>query len=126
MLILPTILTSLFFAGTANAACKLSTEGHGFEMYIYGQTNCGTGNHWEEFYGAGDSISCQCFEIASTLSNKVKSFMFTASTRHAINIFQEAGCPSDGTVLGTSVGNWIDTAVSPAGQQMSSFEVCLL
>ncbi|KDR82280.1 hypothetical protein GALMADRAFT_222090 [Galerina marginata CBS 339.88] len=116
-------LTTLLVASTAFAACSFSTEGHGFEMNIYGQTSCGTGNHHEEFFGAGVNPACDCFNIATALNDKVKSFVFTASTRHSINIFKDGNCK--GTVLGTSVGNWIDSTVSTAGQQMSSFEVCL-
>ncbi|KAF8892351.1 hypothetical protein CPB84DRAFT_1826152 [Gymnopilus junonius] len=117
------VIAALAIAATASANCAYSTEGHGFEMYIYGETDCGTSNHWEEFYGAGDSISCQCFNIASTLNDKVKSFVFTASTLHSINIFKDANC--GGALLGHSVGNWIDSSVSSAGQAMSSFNVCL-
>ncbi|PPQ73653.1 hypothetical protein CVT26_010611 [Gymnopilus dilepis] len=117
------VLAALAVAATASAKCAYSTEGHGFEMYIYGETNCGTGNHWEEFYGAGDSLACDCFNVASALNDKVKSFVFTASTRHSVNIYEDANCK--GAVLGSSVGNWIDSSVSTNGQKMSSFNVCL-
>lgn len=92
------VLAALALTATAAASCSYSTEGHGFEMYVYGETNCGTGNHWEEFYGSGDSLSCDCYNIASTLNDKVKSFVFTASTRHSINIFKDADC--NGALLG--------------------------
>ena len=77
------------------AGCGFSKEGHGFEMYIYGQTNCGTGNHWEEFFGSGDNPACSCYNIASSLNDKVKSFVFTASTRHSINIYKDGGCKGE-------------------------------
>ena len=129
----------LALASVASAGCAYSNEGHGFEMYIYGQTNCGTGNHWEEFFGSGLNPFCDCYNVAAALNDRVKSFVFTASTRHSMNIFKDANCKGDvlGSVsppdptallkkmLGSTVGNWLHSSVSTNGQQMSSFNVCL-
>lgn len=99
-----TALTTLALATTAAASCAYSPAGHGWDMYIYGQTNCGTGNHKEEFFGRGLNPFCDCYNIAPALNDKVKSFAFTASKHHSMNIYKDANCK--GTVLGKSSG-WV-------------------
>ncbi|KIJ63150.1 hypothetical protein HYDPIDRAFT_41409 [Hydnomerulius pinastri MD-312] len=115
------LITTAFAA--AVSACSYSNRGDGFEMYVYAETDCGTGSGYEQFYGSGDSLSCDCYNLSSSLNDNVKSFTYTASTRHSINIYKDAHCAGD--LLGTSVGNWMDTSVSSAGQAMSSFNICL-
>lgn len=90
-----TALATLAIVTAAAASCALSKEGHGWELYVYGQTNCGKGNHWEEFWGA-PSV-CQCYEIAPVLNNKVKSFVFTSKS-NTVTFFDGAFCGGD--VLG--------------------------
>ncbi|KAF8891002.1 hypothetical protein BD779DRAFT_1671128 [Infundibulicybe gibba] len=107
---LPIIFAFLLLAaGATNADCVHSTQGHAFEMQLYSQTNCGGAAPWEEFFGAGDSTACQCFNIADALDNGVKSFVFTASgpSNHSVSLSADAGCT--GTHLGTpphSHGLW--------------------
>ncbi|KIJ67045.1 hypothetical protein HYDPIDRAFT_38480 [Hydnomerulius pinastri MD-312] len=116
------LATLALFAGSA-LGCGYSQRGDGFEMYVYADTNCGTGSGYEQFYGAGDNPLCDCYNLSSSLNDKVKSFTYTASDSHQINLYKDANCK--GTSLGRSVGSWMDPTVSSAGQALSSFEICL-
>ncbi|KIJ63145.1 hypothetical protein HYDPIDRAFT_113721, partial [Hydnomerulius pinastri MD-312] len=117
---------SLFVAAVGLAAsvsaCSYSNRGDGFEMYVYGETSCGTGNHYEQFYGSGLNPDCDCYNFASAMNDNMKSFTFTASTYHLVKLFENADC--GGSSLGSSVGNWMDTSVSASGQKTSSFQIC--
>ncbi|KIJ63141.1 hypothetical protein HYDPIDRAFT_41400 [Hydnomerulius pinastri MD-312] len=115
-------IAAVGFAASAAASCSYSTRGDGYEFYVYGETGCGTGNHYEEFYGAGVSAGCPCTNLASSMNDNVYSFVFTASEHHEIRLYKDADC--QGTQLGYSRGNWMDTSVSSAGQGTSSFSLC--
>ncbi|KIJ63148.1 hypothetical protein HYDPIDRAFT_29838 [Hydnomerulius pinastri MD-312] len=117
-----TAVACMAFAA-AVSACNYSNRGDGFEMYVYAETDCGTGSGYEQFYGSGDNILCDCYNLSSALNDKVKSFTYTASTRHELTVYENADC--GGSVLGDSAGNWMDTSVSSSGQKMSSFSICL-
>ncbi|KIJ63120.1 hypothetical protein HYDPIDRAFT_41381 [Hydnomerulius pinastri MD-312] len=110
-------------AVAAVSACSYSNRGDGFEMYIYAETGCGTGSGYEQFWGSGDNPTCDCYSFASAMNDKMKSFTFTASEHHTMELYQNENC--EGTVLGTTVGNWMVTSVSSEGQKASSFDVCL-
>ncbi|KIJ64461.1 hypothetical protein HYDPIDRAFT_111788 [Hydnomerulius pinastri MD-312] len=118
-----TIVGALAFAAAASA-CDYSQRGDGFEMYVYAETSCGTADGYEQFWGSGDNPLCDCYNFNSQMNDNVKSFTFTASSSHSINIYKDANC--DGTVLGSFTGNYIDKTVSSAGQAMSSFDICLI
>ncbi|KIJ66061.1 hypothetical protein HYDPIDRAFT_27261 [Hydnomerulius pinastri MD-312] len=119
------VITSTLALFAASAlGCSYSNRGDGFEMYVYADTDCGTSNGYEQFWGSGDNPLCDCYDLNSTLNDKVKSFTFTASSSHSIGIFENAGC--SGSSLGHSTGEWMDTSVSSAGQKMSSFQICLI
>ncbi|KIJ67126.1 hypothetical protein HYDPIDRAFT_38547 [Hydnomerulius pinastri MD-312] len=79
------------FAGSA-AACNLSERHDGFEFYFYEETNCGTGNGYKQFYGSGRNPLCDCYNLKSTINDKVKLFTYTASNQHLLEIYETADC----------------------------------
>ncbi|KIJ67130.1 hypothetical protein HYDPIDRAFT_109149 [Hydnomerulius pinastri MD-312] len=115
--------TLSFFATSALAGCGFSKQGDGFEFHVYGESDCGNSKGSEFFDGNGDDPFGQCANLDHDMNDKVKSFVFTASDRHKIELFEDAGCK--GTSVGSSVGSWVEKEVSYSGQRMSSFKISL-
>jgi hypothetical protein len=89
------IIVSISAAMTANAACSFGGSGSVWNFRVYTSTEC-TGLHHLEYFGSHEDI-CDCFNIGAPLSNEVKSFVFTSSTK-TIHMFKGSAC--SGTDLG--------------------------
>jgi hypothetical protein len=92
------VLALVASASLVSATCKYSTSGHWWDVVFWTGTEC-TGSHHEEFYGAAPSVNCDCYNLDSTMNDKVKSFVFTANDASII-IYQDANCK--GNDLGMS------------------------
>jgi hypothetical protein len=78
-------------ASSASAVCTLSNAGHVWDLQIFDQVGCSKSGHYEEFHGTLDGN--RCFNVASSLNDKVRSFVWTQTLPGpTLKFYNNAGC----------------------------------
>ncbi|KAJ3204765.1 hypothetical protein HK099_001026, partial [Clydaea vesicula] len=102
------------------------SDGRLWYFQIYGQENCGKGNHYQVFYGSTATVFCSCYNVAASMNDNFHSFVWTKNKPWngdiAVNMYEHADCKGD--VLGAFRDNIIRKTVSQRGSKMSSFSIC--
>jgi hypothetical protein len=114
-------------ASAASAACSFSTAGNVWNVQIFDQANCSKSGHYQEFHGTLDGD--RCFNVASSLNDKVLSFVWTKqqSSTLGLRFYADAGCKNHiGMFAFTST--FTSTSISTSESELSRLlaVACLL